>query len=207
MKILTHNQLIKCIGCSPAASQVWLPAINLAMSLYGINRNSKRIAAFLAQVGHETLSLQRTSENLNYSANRLLTVWPKRFNQYSAAVYARRPEDIANHVYANRHGNGDENSGDGWRYRGRGLFHITFRNNYSTVGGALGLDLVSDPDLLLEPDNAAKSAAHYWSTKNLNVLADKGDIDTISRIINGGTNGLEDRRRRYNKALSVLMAV
>lgn len=163
-----------------------------------------RQAAFLAQLAHESGELLWLSENLNYSPQGLMSTWPRRFNAAQANLYARKPQAIANYVYANRMGNGDEASGDGWRYRGRGLFQVTGRKNYRACGADLNMPLEDNPDLLEEPDAAAFSAAWYWHKENLNTLADCGAFEAITKRINGGLNGLEDRLRYYNKALGIL---
>lgn len=204
MMIINHKQFRLSTRCSEYDSMRLLPFFNKAMSHYGINKNELRVAAFLAQCGHESLNLSRLSENLNYSKERLLAVWPGRFNGYSAAVYARDSEAIANCVYANRMGNGNENSGDGWKFKGRGFIQLTGRSSYAACGEALGLDLINNPDLLLNPDNAAMASAWYWDKRNLNALADSRLIDEITQRINGGQNGSQDRRQRYTDALNAL---
>ncbi|OAN50699.1 glycoside hydrolase family 19 protein [Magnetospirillum moscoviense] len=163
-----------------------------------------RLAAFLAQVAHESGSLARLIENLNYSAQGLLAAWPKRFTPDLAAVYARQPVAIANRVYADRMGNGDEASGDGWRYRGRGMIQLTGRATYAACGSDLGLALVDQPDQLIEPAPAARSAAWFWHTRDLNALADAGDFDAITRRINGGLTGQTDRRKHHAHAMAAL---
>lgn len=163
-----------------------------------------RLAAFLAQVAHESANLARLVENLNYSAQGLLGVWPNRFTPEAASALARQPERIANRVYAGRLGNGDEASGDGWRYRGRGLIQVTGKTNYAACGKALGLDLVGSPELLETPGPAARSAAWFWSSRGLNAPADRGDIEAITRTINGGLTGLADRKAHYAHVVAAL---
>ncbi|TAN62984.1 MAG: glycoside hydrolase family 19 protein [Magnetospirillum sp.] len=165
-----------------------------------------RLAAFLAQIAHESGQLRTVIENLNYSAEALLRVFPRHFDAAGAAAYARQPERIAARVYANRMGNGDEASGDGWRYRGRGLIQITGHDNYAACGTALGLglDLIAQPELLEQPAAAARSAAWFWHRHDLNRLADARDIETITRRINGGLTGLDDRRACYARACAAL---
>lgn len=164
-----------------------------------------RQSAFLAQAGHESAGFTRLTENLNYSATGLAATWPGRFRgadgQPNALARAlnRRPEAIANVVYANRMGNGPEASGDGWRYRGRGLLQITGRAQYERCGAALGLPLVEQPDLLAQPEPAVLSAAWFWQVNGLNELADAGDFEAITRRINGGLNGLAERRALWAK--------
>jgi putative chitinase len=170
------------------------------MNRYGIV-GTPRVAAFIAQVGHESGQLTRLVENLNYSAEGLMKTWPSRFDFVRATATARNPEQIANIVYADRMGN--TASGDGWKYRGRGLIQVTGRANYAACGEALGLDLINHPELLEQPQYAAMSAAWLWSANGLNTLADAGDLTKITQRINGGTNGLADRQALYNKALKV----
>lgn len=201
MIIVTFGQFRASTGCSEQLSRAYLPFFNMAMSHYAINANSLRAAAFLSQCGHESMDLTRLSENLNYGKEGLLKTWPSRFNEYSAATYARQPEAIANVVYAGRFGNGDEASGDGWRYRGRGFIQITFRDNYERAGKALGYDLINDPDQASKPEIAAQIAAWFWNDRDLNGLADRRRFDAITERINGGFNGLADRRARLVRAL------
>lgn len=169
-----------------------------------------RQSAFLAQCAHESAGFSRLAENLNYSAAGLAVTWPGRFRGADgqpsalALAYQRRPVVIANHVYANRMGNGSEESGDGWRYRGRGLLQITGRGMYQRCGEALGLPLLEQPDLLLQPEPAALSAAWFWQSNGLNALADAGDFEAITRRINGGLNGLAERKVLWLKARGAL---
>lgn len=173
------------------------------MQRFGIT-TAARAAAFIAQLGHESAGLSRIEENLNYNAGRLLEVFPSHFTPGTAADYARQPERIANRVYANRMGNGNESSGDGWRFRGRGLIQITGRDNYVWIGSMLDLPLAEQPQLLLDLDLAAASAAAYWRGRGLNALADAGDIVGITRRINGGRHGLADRTDRWHGARAAL---
>jgi len=163
-----------------------------------------RLAAFLAQIAHESGQFRTLAENLNYSAEALLRVFPRHFDATQATAYARQPERIAARAYANRMGNGDEASGDGWRYRGRGLIQVTGRSNYAACGTALGLDLIAQPELLEQPAPAARSAAWFWYRHDLNGLADARDIETITRRINGGLTGLDDRKACYARACAAL---
>lgn len=192
-------------GASPALAGQWLAPLQTACDAHQIN-TPPRAAAFLAQVGVESARLTAVVENLNYSAEGLLATFPKYFTEAEAQLYARRPPAIANRVYAGRYGNGDEASGDGWRYRGRGLMQITFHDNYQLCGVALGLPLVQQPDLLAVPANAAASAAWWWTTHGLNALADAGQFQQITRVINGGLNGYSQRLYLYGavkKALGI----
>ena len=163
-----------------------------------------RLAAFLAQIAHESGQLRALAESLNYSAEALLRVFPRYFDTGQAAAYARQPERIGSRVYANRMGNGDEASGDGWCYRGRGLIQVTGRTNYTACGAALGLDLIAQPELLEQPGPAAHSAGWFWHSNGLNRPADARDIATITRRINGGLTGLEDRKACYARACAAL---
>jgi putative chitinase len=174
-----------------------------ACAEWGIDR-PLRLASFLAQIAHESGQLRLLAENLNYSAEALLRVFPRHFDAGQAAAYARQPQRIGSRVYANRMGNGDEAGGDGWRYRGRGLIQITGHDNYVACGTALGLDLIAQPELLEQPAPAARSAAWFWHRHDLNGLADARDIETITRRINGGLTGLEDRKAHYARACAAL---
>lgn len=168
---------------------------------------SARVRAFLAQVGHESAQLNLVEENLNYSAQALRKVFPKYFRTpQEASSYAHHPERIANRVYAGRMGNGSEASGDGWKYRGRGLIQITGRDNYVSMSALMGKDLTVWPDALLMPLDACRSAALWWKANGLNALADKlatnerKTFEAITKRVNGGLNGLEDRWAIYQRA-------
>lgn len=164
----------------------------------------ERVNMFLAQCGHESGGFTAFSENLNYSAKGLRTVFPKYFPDDSVAnAYERNPEKIANKVYANRMGNGPESSGDGWKYRGRGMIMTTGRVNYTEFSKYSGIDAVNNPDLLSTDISVAiKSAIWFWNKNNLNKFADAKDILGATKKINGGTHGLEDRTDKYNKLMS-----
>lgn len=157
-----------------------------------------RIAGFLAQCGHESGGFSIMCENLNYSAKGLLGVFPKYFNAQTAAEYERKPEKIANKVYANRMGNGDESSGDGFKYRGSGVIQLTGKDNFKAFGDSVGEDLVSNPDRLrTDATLAIKSAIWFWNKNNLNKYCDNDDITGMTKKINGGINGLEERKKHY----------
>ena len=165
---------------------------------YHLNTNI-RIAHFMAQIEHES-GLKTISENLNYSAKGLSQTFKKYFpDNVSANKYAKQPERIANKVYANRMGNGTEQSGDGWKYRGRGFLQITGKSNYLVLSKDTRIDFLNNPDLLLQEPNALIGALWFWSKNNLNSFADKDDIVTITKRINGGINGLEDRKLKLKK--------
>lgn len=191
-------------GLSTERAFEWMPFLNETAQRYEIT-TPKRIAMFLAQTTHESDDFTHLTENLNYSATALMKVWPKRFpNLTIAQEYARNPEKIANKVYANRMGNGDEASGDGWKYRGRGLIQLTGRTNVAACAHDLGGDFVADPGLLSTPRWACLSAGWFWDTRKLNAPSDKSDVATATRKINGGEIGLQDRLIRYDRILKAL---
>ena len=198
---ITMQQLLQILPNAGQVAGVFVPVLNTAMNRYQIV-GTKRIAAFIAQIGHESGHLTRRVENLNYSADALRRNWPSRFSVELASAVARKPEQIANIAYGNRMGNSAP--GDGWKYRGRGLIQITGKNNYRSCGEALGLDLIEQPELLEKPQHACMSAAWFWATNGLNTLADAGKLDAITQRINGGQNGAADRQELYAKALKVL---
>ena len=191
---------------------VWANALQPALQKYSIN-SPERVASFLAQTGYESGQYNRLEENLRYTtAARLVKVWPKRFpNVGVASAYINDPKKLADLVYANRMGNGDAQSGDGYRYRGRGLIQLTGRSNYLSAAKAIGLDLSNNPDLLLEPPAASMSAAWFWQTRGLNELADDrtddsdlADFTEITRRINGSTTGINDRFALFKKIYAQL---
>ena len=198
---VTTQQLLQILASAGQVAGVFVPVLNTAMSRYQIV-GTKRIAAFIAQVGHESSHLVRLVENLNYSADALRKTWPSRFNAELATTVARKPEQIANIAYGNRMGN--TAPGDGWKYRGRGLIQITGKNNYRACGEALGLDLIAQPEMLEKLQYGCMSAAWFWATNGLNTLADAGKFDAITQRINGGQTGAADRQALYTKALKVL---
>ena len=192
----------------------WIDAIVAVCQEFEIN-TPQRIAAFIAQTSHESGGYTMLSENLNYRAATLAACWPSRFATLGAdkkpikkdgklvptAVansIAGKPELIANMVYSSRMGNGPAESGEGWKFRGRGLKQLTGKDNYTRCGQSLGIDLVSNPDLLLEPIYAARSAGWFWKTNNLSKYADVGDIKGMTKVINGGYIGLEARQALYD---------
>jgi putative chitinase len=176
--------------------------INKVIEEFDIN-TPKRLSMFLAQIGHESGGLTRLHENLNYKAPRLSQIFPKYFRDVDPEDYANDPEAIANRVYCNRMGNGDEDSGDGYRFRGRGAIQLTGRSNYTACGEDLEVDLIDNPEYLETPEGAIRSAAWFWDKNNLNDWADKGDIVTCTKKINGGTIGLDDRKEHYELALTI----
>jgi putative chitinase len=183
-------------------AETWVNALNEVLPTYEIN-TPQRVAAFLAQCGHESAGFTVLQENLNYSADGLNKIFHKYFPTLdSAQPYARNPEMIANKVYANRMGNGDEHSGDGYKFRGRGPIQLTGKTNYAECSEFLFQDdsLVQNPDLLLEAEYALHSACWFWWKNDLNTYADHGDMLGATKRINGGTIGLEDRIAHYNEA-------
>lgn len=195
----------------PALNMKWAviieKPINITTDKFSID-NVNRQAAFFGQLAVESGQLMILGENLNYSAKRLTEVWPKRFPTLEVAKpYALNPEKLANKTYANRNGNGDEASGDGWRYRGAGFIQITGKTNYTACADYFGLDLKSTGDWLRTADGACLSAGWYWHTRNLNKYADLQDIVTITQRINGGTHGLDRRIAFTNTAKKVLSRV
>jgi putative chitinase len=199
--MITKSLLVESHTCSDDMAEKWVDALNATCTRFEIN-TPERIAGFLSQVGHESGGLKFVVENLNYSAPALRTVFGKYFTDDSQAnAYARQPEKIANKVYANRMGNGDEKSGDGYRYRGRGLIQLTGKDNYTAFGNACGINVIADPSIVESPNAAALSAGWFWNTRHLNSLADAKDIVGMTKRINGGTNGLDDRQMRYAKIM------
>lgn len=167
-----------------------------------------RLSHFFSQIGHESMDCRVLKENLNYSKAALLGIFGRYFNENLAEKYARRPQMIANRLYANRMGNGTELSGDGWNFRGRGLIQITGKNNYKACSKFLFNSdrLLNNPELLEEPKYATLSACWYWDVNNLNRFCDSDNIVSLTRAINGGINGLSDRRSRLSKIRSILGA-
>lgn len=213
---ISAQQLSQALDCPLERAETWADALNRAMQHFGIEQ-PRHVAAFLAQIGHESGRLATLEENLNYSAVGLARTWPKRYAERDingkpipgqpnvlALFLHRNPQAIANNVYANRMGNGDEASGDGWRYRGKGLIQLTGRENHRICGEDLDLPLEAQPELLLQPEYAALSAAWFWATHHLNALADDDDVTNETQVINGGTNGLDERIAMYDAAKSAL---
>lgn len=184
----------------------WIVVMNDLFPKYNIT-TPQRQAAFLAQCGHESGGWRVFIENLNYSANGLNSVFPKYFKNagLDAEKYARKPEEIANIVYANRMGNGDVKSGDGWKFRGRGPIQLTGRDNYRRFGRDIMEDLEANPDLVFEDKKISLLAAlWFWDKHSLNKFADVEDIKGMTRVINGGFNGLDDRLLKYKKIIQLL---
>ena len=184
----------------------WLEPLNKTFEKYEIN-TPVRQAAFIGQCGHESASFKVLEENLNYSAKGLVATWPSRFHDVEyAAEYERKPERIANKVYGGRADLGNTEDGDGWRFHGRGLIQLTGRTNYTVCGLALGKPFAEHPELILEPENAAMSAGWFWNKRGLNAVADQESWELLTKRINGGLNGLQDRIDRTHKAMDILGA-
>lgn len=217
---LDAASLAVCTGAKQSDAIQYLPYIKEYCLEYGID-TAPRLAGFLAQVGHESANLTRLEENLNYSCESLANTWPHRYaaksedggyikvnNKYTpnelAILLNRNPQLIANNCYANRMGNGDEASGEGWKFRGRGLKQLTGKTNYAALTLDTGIDFISQPSLLLSCNYAVLSACWFWKTNNLNKFADRLDIEGMTRAINGGLLGLKMREILFKKALSIL---
>jgi putative chitinase len=181
------------------------PIFNDTFQRWGIN-TIRQQAGFIGQCGHESGNFKVLEENLNYAADRLCKIWPKRFPTLAdAQPYHRNPRKIANKVYANRMGNRDEASDDGWRFRGSGWVQLTGHDNFFHFSKAMGEDFVMQPDLVRTPQYAAHSAGWFWSTHDCNRLAEAGDWTGLTKKINGGTIGLEDRVKHITHAMAVLV--
>lgn len=202
---LTLNQLKQIIPKNPYVSY-WYEALSQLLPEYQID-TPERLAAFLAQCAHESGNFVFIKENLNYKAASLRKVFPKYFpDDAIAQQYANKPQMIANRVYANRMGNGPEESGDGYAFCGRGLIQVTGRDNYSWFAASLGITPEEASEYMETFEGAAQSACWFWETNNLNQWADRGDILTLTKRINGGTIGLEDRKKHYEHALHIFGA-
>ena len=167
-----------------------------------------RVSHFLAQVMHESANFKFLAENLNYSGDRLKVIFPKYFPDNTANIYSRSPEKIASRVYANRMGNGDEASKEGYKFRGRGYIQLTGKNNYTAFGKSINEDIVANPDKVAMPEYGVLSAAWFWNSNKLNEIADKGAtkeiVTQITKKVNGGTIGLEDRLKHFEEMYKLL---
>lgn len=203
MEHLSLSQLKEMVSGNPYI-EYWYSALDKILPDYDIN-TPKRIAAFIAQCAHESGNFRAIKENLNYRAVTLRKIFPKYFpTDDLAAQYAGKPEKIANKVYGGRMGNGPEESGDGFRFCGRGLIQLTGKDNYTRYAQSLEISIEEAAEHLTTFEGCVQSAAWFWEANNLNQWADKGDILTLTKRINGGTIGLEDRIKHYNHALHVL---
>lgn len=199
----TEDKLRQCIPSNKNVSEVFKSLVEI-LPKYGIN-TAERVAAFLAQCGHESIDFTVLQENLNYSTKGLGATFSKYFPTVELADgYARKPEKIASRVYANRMGNGDEASKDGWKYRGRGAIQLTGKDNYTAFSKTIGKTLDETVAYCETLNGAIESACWFWNKNNLNAIADKKDILTLTKRINGGTIGLADRTSHYEKNLKIL---
>jgi putative chitinase len=186
-------------------ADAWADAAMEILPKYDIT-TPNRIAGFFAQCGHESMNFTALSENLNYRAETLEKLFSKYFSKAgrNAADYAKQPEKIANIIYANRMGNGDTASGDGYRFRGRGVIQLTGRENYTAFGLSIGLMATDVIEYVQTKKGALESACWYWNSRKINTACDEGDIVKMTKLVNGGTIGLEDRKKHYEQALAVL---
>jgi len=209
MSLVTVEQFIAIMPECQHVIAKYVEPFNEACERFDVS-TPLRQAAFIAQVGHESTRFTRVEENLNYSANGLMRTFASYFSAETAKEFAYKPMRIANRVYANKGGNGDEASGDGWKFRGRGLIQVTLRNNYRRAGQRLVEDpeyFLQSPDLLLEPEWAVRTAFDYWDANDLNSYADRNTIAefrNLTRRINRGLRGLDDRVELWRKAKEVL---
>jgi putative chitinase len=196
---MTYDQLDKL-----GIDHKWLGPLEEVFAKYDISTPIRQ-ASFIGQCAHESGNFKTLEENLRYSAVSLMKVWPSRFpNLEVANQYASNAEKIANKVYGGRMGNGPEETGEGWKYHGRGLIQLTGKENYEHCGSGIDANLLADPSLLLDPRYACLSAGWFWNKKGLNALADAKDYETMTKRINGGLIGLDDRKAKIAKAMSVL---
>ena len=198
---MVNSEQLKQLHIGPE----WVDALNETFQRFDIS-TPLRQAAFIGQCGHECGNFKVLQENLNYRAEALQKLWPKRFDAAKAQACARNPKAIATAVYSNRMGNRDEASGDAWRFIGRGCIQLTGASSYFHAGKALGVDFWANPDLVATPQYAALSAGWFWDKNRLNAYADKNDMQGLTKKINGGTHGIEDRIARTQLALDTLMA-
>lgn len=203
---LTASLLEQAVpGVGDARASQWVAHLNVACREFEITRSIRRMAAFLGHVAHESGSLHKVKENPYYKdARRINNIFGAFSTEAEAEPYIGRPEALANKAYANSNGNGDEASGDGWKYRGRGLIQVTGRGNYAALAKDLDLDVVNDPDLLATPKYAALSAGWYWKKRGLNQLADAQMYQALSRKINKKLDSFPQREARRLRALDVL---
>ena len=203
--VITQQQLAQIIPGNPYVDH-WCEALNAILPEYEID-TPQRVAAFLAQCAHESGGFKFLRENLNYKAESLMKVFPRYFHDRDLAQSCQKqPAKIANIVYASRMGNGDTASGDGFRYRGRGLIQLTGKDNYTWFAASIEISVQEAAEYLETFEGAAQSACWFWENNNLNKWADLGDIEKMTKIINGGTIGLEDRKKHYAHALHILGA-
>ena len=195
-----NSAQLQALGIDPK----WEEPLNATFAKYDI-LTPLRQAAFIGQCAHESNNFTRLEEGLNYSASRLMAVWPSRFPTLEAAApYANNPEKLADKVYGGRADLGNKEDGDGFKFHGRGCIQLTGRDSYERCGEAIGVDLIGQPNLLVEPLYACLSAGWFWNKKGLNALADAQEYGQMTRRINGGLVGLDDRIVKITKAKQVL---
>jgi putative chitinase len=201
--MITIDQLKKICPNNKQPEEL-LVVLNKVLPKYEIN-TKERIACFLSQCGHESAQFNTLKENLNYSAQGLRNTWPKRFPSMDIAnIYARNPVKIANKVYCDRMGNGSEESGDGYKFRGRGCIQLTGKGNYTKFAHSIGKSVDETVNYCETLEGALESGCFFWKTNNINRFADAKDFTGLTKAINGGLNGLEDRKHNYDIAIQVL---
>lgn len=202
--MLTKEKIVHLLHGNPEA-EAWADAALEILPKYEIN-TPNRVAGFFAQCGHESMGFKVLEENLHYRAETLDKIFPKYFKNSGrdANAYAKQPEKIANVVYANRMGNGDTASGDGFKFRGRGIVQLTGRENYTNFGKTISMTAEQVIDYVTTKKGALESACWYWNSRNINAACDANDIVKMTKLINGGTIGLADRQKHYNEALAIL---
>lgn len=205
-KIDVQMLRVACPERTEAQLAPWVEPVQRACKRFDIN-TVRRVAAFLAQMAHESGLKEGREENLNYSAKRLTEVWKSRFPTLATAEpYARNPEKLANRVYAGRMGNGPELSGDGWKFRGAGPLQLTGRSNWTGFADAVGMTIDEALAYGRTLEGGVMSAAWFWMINNLNGLADTPGVEDETRRINGGTHGLADRKARFDRTVAALIA-
>lgn len=219
---MSPNTLATAMGIPLQRASLWAQPLSVTMLKFEIT-TPERIAAFIAQIGHESGGLSRLEEDFNYSAEGLVRTWPIRFflppdvpellgidgrvlakDRSNALHYAHRPIAIGNRVYANRMGNGDEDSADGYVYRGRGPIMLTGKANYEACGNSIGRNILANPGLVLDPAVGALTVGWFWSTRKCNMFVDDDDFEGLTKAVNGGITGLVERQSRFNVALNAL---
>jgi putative chitinase len=199
--MLITPELLRTVT-TPELADMWAESLDETCERFAID-SPFRIAGFISNVAHESAGFKFVKENLNYSAASLMRVWSSRFPTLEIAQrYAMQPEKIANRAYSDRMGNGDEASGDGWRYIGRGLIQLTGKNNYVAYSMACDNEALQHPEIVEQPKYAAESAGWFWSVNRLNQLADNQDVVGMAKRINGGTHGLDDRQMKYSQIMN-----
>lgn len=201
----TQEKVDQLIPNARYGTEVWFNEFNELLPVFGIT-SIGRVAAFIAQTAHESGGYTAMIENLNYAGDRLAAIWPKHFSDVDVSQYHRNPEAIANRAYRNRMGNGDEASGDGFKYRGRGLIQLTGKDNYKRFAEYAGIAVEDAPEYIETPRGALHSACWFWYANDLNTYADAGDFTGMTKRINSSTIGLDDRIKHYNHAVEVLQA-